>query len=680
MAFHERRHTDVKRTALLLAGLVAGIAAIAAAGSRVPADAVTAAVRTRIEAATGLEARFDGPVSVVMFPAPAVTFSRIALVNGQAADRETAPVASGPATGSPAAESFTADSVTVDLRLAPLLLGRVEIADIALTNPRIDVTVDRDGRTNWSLLVDYLAQAMKPGSYRDEEALSFSQFAVAGGVVALHVPARDLHETFEGVDLSFAWPAIAKSFASTGRFVWHRQVVDASLAIANFPRALAGDESGLKFRATAGPLKAVFDGVMSYRPSLKIDGTLAADAASLREALVWSGARALPAGGFGAFALNSRATVTARAVSLSDLNVEVDDNVAEGAMTLATAGHQSLQGTLAVDSLDLNPYVSTFRVMAENTRDWDRRSLALDWIAGWDADVRLSASRLELPHAELGRTAIAANMRSGRLVVTVGEAQAFDGVVTGAIAVARSEDGADVSSQMQFSGVNLKRCLGQLFDIDLISGSGDLAFSVTSSGRSVRELAGNLDGSVSVAAADGALLGLNVEQVMRRLQQSPLAAGGDLNTGRTPFDKLDIGLFIKKGLATIDDVDLRGPNLRLAVAGTTSIPEREFDLAGTANLISAEPHAASLFELPFTVKGQWTSPLIVPDTGAVEKSPLLRTLLNGQQDGGRGRQGRDRPDRNVDRNDDHNLDKAVHDDVQDAIDRLERTAGPVRPR
>ena len=58
-------------------------------------------------------------------------------------------------------------------------------------------------------------------------------------------------------------------------------VVDASIAISNFSGALAGDDSGLKFRASAGPLKAAFDGVMSYRPTLKIDGTLAADAASL---------------------------------------------------------------------------------------------------------------------------------------------------------------------------------------------------------------------------------------------------------------------------------------------------------------------------------------------------------------------------------------------------------------
>ena len=56
---------------------------------------------------------------------------------------------------------------------------------------------------------------------------------------------------------------------------------------------------------------------MSYAPNLKVDGTLAADAASLREALRWTGDTALPEGGLGRFALKARAAVNdgnARAV------------------------------------------------------------------------------------------------------------------------------------------------------------------------------------------------------------------------------------------------------------------------------------------------------------------------------------------------------------------------------
>jgi AsmA protein len=624
----------LKRIAILAAALIAAGTTVIAAATRVSAvDTVRDAVESEIKAVTGLDLAMRGPISVSTFPVPSVEFSDVVL--GRAADGEAA---------------LAAKQLTVNLRLVPLLTGRIEIADISLVKPHIAVRVDPDGHTNWSPLIDILARALKPNAGRDERVLSFSEIGIKDGVVALSVPDRDVRETLTGVELSLAWPSIAKSFAATGHFTWHDEIVDASLAIANFSGALAGDDSGLKFRMNAGPLKAAFDGAMSYRPSLKIDGTLAADTASLREALRWSGGRALPSGGLGRFALKARAGVNGRAISLSDLNVELDGNVAEGVLSYATTGRQILQGTLAVEKLDLRPYVSAFRLIADNARDWDRRSLKLDWFDGWDADVRLSAARVQLAQAELGRTAVAATMRSGRLLVTIGESQAFDGVVTGTIAVAKSEAGAEFGSQMQFSNVDLEKCLGQLFGVNRIEGSGGMSFSVDSTGRNVQELAGNLNGAVQVSAKQGALSGWNVEEMMRRLQRSPLSAGGDLRNGRTPFEKLNIRLRIVRGLATIEDVALEGPSVRLAVTGTTSIPDREFNLSGTANLIGSPASDANpLLELPFAVKGQWENPSIVPDTRTLlQRSPAVRSLLDAQ-------------------------DKKTRDEIQDIMNRLTKS-------
>ena len=365
----------------------------------------------------------------------------------------------------------------------------------------------------------------------------------------------------------------------------------------------------------------------------------------------------MPAGGLGRFALKAHAGVNGGTIALSNLNVELDGNVAEGVLSYATTGRQILQGTLAVERLDLSPYVSAFRLIADNTRDWDRRSLVLDWFNGWDADLRLSAARVQFAHAELGRTAVAANMRSGRLVVTVGESQAFSGLITGTIAVAKSESGAEIRSQMQFANVDLEKCLGELFGMRRLEGSGNLAFSVDSTGLNVQELAGNLNGTVQVTAKQGALSGWNIEQMMRRLQRSPLSGNGDFRNGRTPFDNLNIGLRVAQGLATIEDVVLEGPSVRLALTGTTSISERELDLSGTANLVgNTASDANASFELPFTVRGQWESPSILPDIADAHSAfaataPLLDAL-------------QDRKTRNA---------------VQDAINRLTGSASPSRP-
>jgi AsmA protein len=360
---------------------------------------------------------------------------------------------------------------------------------------------------------------------------------------------------------------------------------------------------------------------------------LAADAASLRAALRWTGDTNLPEGGLGRFALKATAAVNAGTIALSNLNAEFDGNVAEGVITYATTGRRVLQGTLAVEKLDLTPYVSTIRLVADNTRDWDRNPIVLGWFSGWDADLRLSAARVRFANAQLGRTAVAATMRAGRLVVTVGESQSFGGVITGNIALAKTETGADFKTQMQFADIDLEKVMTELFRIRRVEGTGNISLEMESTGPNVHELARNLNGSAQISAKDGTLTGVNVEQLLRRLALRPLSGSGDFRNGRTPFDKLNIALQIVQGTATIEDVHLEGPNVKLGLTGTTSIPAREFDLAGTASLTNAAADAGVAFELPFVVQGPWDDPVMLPDAQTlIKRSVPAAPLLDAVRD------------------------------------------------
>src|SRR6202030_4152930 len=122
-----------------------------------------------------------------------------------------------------------------------------------------------------------------------------------------------------------------------------------SISFTDFAAALKGDRSGLKIRLTGAPFKLAFDGYISHRPTLKMEGALAADAASLRDALRWAGQRPPPGGGFGLFALKAQTNVVGGTIGLSAANLELDGNTAEGVLTFD--GRQTLQGTLAAEGL-----------------------------------------------------------------------------------------------------------------------------------------------------------------------------------------------------------------------------------------------------------------------------------------------------------------------------------------
>jgi AsmA protein len=595
----------------LLAVLAVGVGVYVAAGYLISADAVRRQVLSEIRAVTGLNPILGGAATVSLFPTGSVSFADVVL-------------------GDAKRPALTAERLTARLRFFPLLTGRVEISDVALERPIIAIDLEPNGKTNWSGLIEALTRSQTKDAHR---IAAFSEMRIDDGTVVIHDRAHKVDEMLRGVEFSLAWPAISKSFGATGRFVWHDEPLDMTMTLADFPAALAGNRSGLKLRIAGHPIKAAFEGGISVEPTLKIDGTLAAEATSMRNALVWAGQKPLPGGGFGHFAIKAQANVMGGTIGLNNVNLELDGNTAEGALRFATDGRKTLQGTLAADTLDLTPYVSTVRLLTANQRDWNDGRITLDGLAGLDLDLSLSAANVTMSNAKIGRTAVAANLRGGHLMVTVGEAQAYGGVIKGSLTLADVDAGVDVKSQLQFSDVDLESCLGQLFGLHRLEGKGNISFAVEGSGDSVLAVTHTLNGTASLIGEKGALAGLNVEQLLRRLERRPLSGGGEFRSGHTPFDRITVALKITQGMVTVEDVKIDGSAVRLALAGSASIPARELDLKGTASLMATGKPETAAFELPFIVQGSWDDPIMLPDPEAlIRRSGAAAPLLNAVRD------------------------------------------------
>jgi AsmA protein len=611
-----------KRLGLAIAGVVGAVAAVVIAGPLfIPRDTVLTAIKGEIKAATGLDLAVRGEATISLFPWGNVRLADVVLAG--AADREPA---------------LEAEELHARLRLGPLLFGHIGASALSFSHAHIAVTVGADGSSNWSGLADKLAQALMPGVTPADRVTSISEIRIADGTVAVRDDVHGIDETLSGVEMSLAWPAIARSFAATGRFVWRGEMIDASANVADLGAALTGARAGLKLRLSGAPFKLAFDGHVSRTPTFRLEGTLAADTASLRQALVWAGQKPLPGGGFGRFALKAQMSMLGNGVALSAVNVEMDGNTAEGVMGFAVEGRKTLQATLASDDLDLTPFLSTLHVLRTTEHDWSPVPIVLDGLTGLDLDLRLSARRISLGTAKLGRTAVAANLRDGRLTITIGESQAFGGVLTGSMAIGKAPSGSEVTSQLQFADVDLETCLGDLFGLRRLEGKGTLTFSIAASGDSVLAFTHTLNGSATLTARQGALMGYNVEQLLRRLESRPLAGRSEFRTGRTPFEKLTINVKLLHGTAKVEEVRLDGSAIRLGIVGSASIPARDLDLKGTASLIPAgtAADAPAAFELPFVVQGPWDDPIMLPDTDLLlhrsgAAAPLFEQLRPNKQ-------------------------------------------------
>jgi AsmA protein len=574
-------------------------------------DSLRHAVEAQIRAVTGLDLVIRGATEVSVFPASYVSFHDVGLRGGSADS------------------ALQVDVLTANLQLLPLLLQRFEIADVMMLRPQIRVVRAADGVNNWTPFIRTIARTMKPGA---DNQVSFSEIRIQDGILTYQDDTDHSSERLDDIDLSLAWPSISRSFAATGQFDWRSTRIDASVSIGDFVAALSGDRSGLKARLGSAPLKLAFDGTIANRTSAMMEGTLTVDSPSLRDALQWTGQPPPGSGGFGRFALKARANLVGPSIALTNVNVELDGNVAEGVMTYANNGRQTLQATLAADALDFTPYISTFRLLASGARDWNRQLFDLNSLSSTDLDMRLSAARVTVGPTRLGRTAFGANLRGGALALSVGEAQIYGGMANGSFGIARTDENAEVKAQFQFTDVDLQALATEMFGVSKLSGRGNLNVALVASGSSAFGLMQSLDGGATLTGHDGAISGFNVEQLLKRLERKPLSGAGNFRNGTTPYDSMTVAVKFKEGIASAEDVRIEGPAARVTLSGTASVPTREFDLKGSASLTTAG-NGTPGFELPFVIQGPWDDPLVFPDPDSLlRRSQASAPLLDAVKD------------------------------------------------
>ena len=104
-----------------------------------------------------------GDASVSLFPSGRVSFGDVVL-------------------GEASRPALTAERLTARLRFFPLLIGRVEIADVSLERPSIAVEVEPNGQTNWSGLIETLARSQIAGPTR---VAAFSEMRITDGTVTV---------------------------------------------------------------------------------------------------------------------------------------------------------------------------------------------------------------------------------------------------------------------------------------------------------------------------------------------------------------------------------------------------------------------------------------------------------------------------------------------------------------
>jgi AsmA protein len=626
------------------------IVAVFAVPFLIPTDTLTAKLIAAVKQSTGRDLKITGPVKLSLLPRLEVQASGVSFAN--------APGAHDP-------DMMQLKKLEIELGLLPLLHGGVEFGRIVLDEPRIALEVDRSGKGNWvfaaasgpATAAPATAATAPPTAAASSASSSLSELRLddlrlSNGEISYRDDRTGKTEEISAIDMKLSLPGLDNPFAGEGSAVWNQQKLSLSVGVAK-PRALlTGKESGFQIKLSGDPLDVGFTGSMTGLPPAKLGGTIDLTVPSVRGLAQWAGAP-LPAGnGLQKLAIKGRIDVSGPRYTFSDAEIALDAISGKGSLAVDISGARpALKGSLALDKLDVNPYLppeksgaaapSAERAAGAGgnqppapaaAQGWSDDPIDLSGLKAADVDFDLKAGAILYRKIQVGDSALDLHIKDAKLTANLSRLSLYQGAGTGKIAVDGSGAAPSLTIGMAMSGVQLQPLLVAAAGTDRMSGTAKLNFDVAGSGKSQRAIISALGGKGALDVANGQLKGVNLIALAENATKSLTGVSGNDSTN---FGALTGTFTITHGIVKNDDLKLTSGLTPINGAGTVSLPDRSVDYRVTVSLAGA-------VGVPVIVSGPWDNLSYRPDlvgaatgivTGAVKAPGQLLNTLRGAAPG-----------------------------------------------
>jgi AsmA protein len=481
------------------------------------------------------------------------------------------------------------------------------------------------------------------------------------------------HE-IKSLNVSLALPAITEPLTAKGDMVWNGKAATFEGALTSVSSVLDDRPAKLKVSFASDALQTSFEGTATFRDTMDAEGILSAQSPSVRDLSRWMGVVLPPSKGFGALTAKGIIRTSDKTTTFSSAEISLDGAIARGQISVDKAGARPrVNANLKLSELDLNTYkhdgslseppaarpaseaaapsggsspggASSIndllardpasgpaspspRVKGNAHHDgWSDEPYDLDLLGLLDADAKLSVARLFVRDIKVGQSELTVALKNRVMKTTIDDMRLYDGRGRGIVTFDGSQQAsASIGANITLENISGQPLLKDAADIDKLAGKGRLAFALAGQGQNERQLIETLNGKIEASFADGAIIGINIPQMIRGIGQGRFSAG-TAPTDKTEFSEMSSTWSVTNGVAQNQDLKLMSPLMRLTGSGSVMLPSRELDYMLKPRIVAnlqgqgGEQNASGI-EIPVRVTGPWQQPKFAPDFKGVLKDP-----------------------------------------------------------
>jgi AsmA protein len=374
-----------------------------------------------------------------------------------------------------------------------------------------------------------------------------------------------------------------------------------------------------KFTLKGEQIDVAFDGRAVLDGShIRLEGPGEVSMSSGRNVARWLGAYWPAGGGLREVSVRGQMEYAKSTLSFDKAAVRMDGNEGSGVLAMRFAQPRPvLSGTLAYKTFDASPYLSTSAVaFSGDPMSWSSLAagvLTVPLGMHLDADLRISADRVQLGNLDLGPSAATLALKDGRLLADVTGLKFNGGEGGGQITADFNGFLPKVTVRGKLENIDIGQLSGSLVGAQHIQGRVSIVGDLAGSGATLKGIIDGLAGKLTLRSQSSGKLALDLRGIAAASQSQEISGWQAAARNTTAFDQLDLRLVLRDGTLLTETAEVRTTEATWVATGIVNLLSDRIDVRLTQSAPTtgtAHGPALSVIEL----KGPLRQPLIKSET------------------------------------------------------------------
>ena len=536
-----------------------------------PALVSTDAIRIRLaqdlSAWTGYNVQLREAPKLDLFPYPKASLAGVILTP---TNDDTAPL-------------MEAERIEVDLSLIDALFGHITFSQTRIINPHFVMEEPVKTVTDF---FDALSRSQGSFGAAVREAREivnknpdhpditrlinqpFGRIVIDNGELLYRKNLGGMAEKITALNAVLEWPESTRAASFRANAMWHGKATDLRIDAMQALIFFSGGTSELRASLNSLSGGITFEGKGRLSESYIFDGRIAARSPGWNKTMDWLGYRQVLGQGLKAPVVwESDFSAQPGHMQFNNVNFKLGNDNARGALATGYQDHLPvISGSLAFDKLNLDTLVATFFPDEEKNEFLDLSVLDLIGL-----DIRMSAPEARLGTITLNNLAAAIQIRSGRGIFDLGNANAFGGAIQSNIQISRDNDKASIEGRVSGNSLDLQSIAQAFGHPSFVNAKTGLILTMHAPFSRWSEVVSKMQGHLTLNMSQGNIKGYDIEKLRTAIGGGDEAQIENSADASTDFDRWDIETTITDENLVIDKSVIQMGNWQLLTKGTADI-------------------------------------------------------------------------------------------------------------